>query len=59
MLTTQLSADDDSTPAGTLIPVRLHSDLSEIGTLALWCHEDNGQRRWKLQYDLRETEDDE
>lgn len=59
VLTTQLSADDDSTPAGTLIPVRLHSDLSEIGTLALWCHEDNGQRRWKLQYDLRETEDDE
>jgi molecular chaperone DnaK (HSP70) len=58
VLTTQLSADDESTPAGTLIPVRLHSDLSEIGTLALWCHEDAGQRRWKLHYELRENEDE-
>lgn len=58
VLTTQLSADDESTPSGTLIPVRLHSDLSEIGTLALWCHEDAGQRRWKLQYELRETDEE-
>ena len=35
------------------VPVQVHSRLSEIGTLELWCAEQNGPRRWKMQFDIR------
>ena len=38
--------------AGT-IPVRLHATLNEIGTLEVGCREVQGERRWKLQFDVR------
>ncbi len=38
--------------AGTLA-VRLHARLSEIGTLELWCSAADGDRRWRLQFDVR------
>ena len=41
--------------SGTLVPVRLHSRVTEVGTLELWCQEEQGARRWKLEYDLRES----
>jgi hypothetical protein len=52
-LSAALPADDEATPPGTLVPVTLEAVLSEIGTLQLWGQEVNGQRRWKLQYELR------
>jgi molecular chaperone DnaK (HSP70) len=35
------------------VPVQVHSRLSEIGTLELWCAEQGGPRRWKMQFDVR------
>jgi len=35
------------------VQVRLHAQLTEIGTLELWCAEVHGERTWKLQFDVR------
>jgi hypothetical protein len=35
------------------IQVELHSRLTEIGTLELWCREVGRERRWRLQFDVR------
>jgi hypothetical protein len=39
---------------GQTVPVRLHSRVTEIGTLELWCHSRDGKRRWKLEFNVRE-----
>ncbi len=39
---------------GTLIPVRLHSYLTETGVLELWCEAVDGMDRWKLEFNVRE-----
>jgi molecular chaperone DnaK (HSP70) len=39
--------------ADEAVPVQVHGRLSEIGTLELWCAEQNGPRRWKMQFDIR------
>ena len=36
-----------------VIPVTLHAQLSDIGTLELWCREATGERQWRLQFDVR------
>src|SRR5215475_2099216 len=36
-----------------VIPVTLRAQLSEIGTLELWCREATGDRQWRLQFDVR------
>jgi hypothetical protein len=56
VLTASLELTDDKIPAGTLVPVRLESVLSEIGTLQVWCNEVDGDRRWKLEYEVRDVE---
>ena len=33
--------------------VTLQADLSEIGTLELWCNGADDKRRWRLQFDVR------
>jgi hypothetical protein len=38
---------------GTVVPVRLHVHLTEIGTLELWCVARDGARRWKLEFGVR------
>jgi hypothetical protein len=35
------------------VPVHLNARLTEIGTLELWCAEINGDRTWRLQFDVR------
>lgn len=35
------------------VKVMLHTRLTEIGTLDLWCTEVSGNRSWKLQFDVR------
>ena len=39
--------------AGTSVPVRLHAHLTEIGTLELWCVAREGDRRWKVEFNVR------
>src|SRR5712691_13186577 len=38
-----------------VIPVTLHAQLSDIGTLELWCREATGDRQWQLHFDVRAT----
>ena len=40
-----------------LIPVVLESRVTEIGTLELWCKERDGDQKWKLELNIRESQD--
>ncbi|HBI45328.1 MAG TPA: nucleotide-binding protein [Planctomycetales bacterium] len=40
---------------GRLTPVHLHSKLTEIGTLELWCISRDGKQKWKLEFNVRES----
>jgi hypothetical protein len=40
--------------AGQTIAVRLHSKVTPIGTLELWCHSRDGKQKWKLEFNVRE-----
>lgn len=44
----------EGAPAGSQIPVRLISHVSEVGVLELYCVARDGQRKWKLEYNIRE-----
>lgn len=46
-----LEAEDGE---GVVIPVRLHSNVTEVGTLDLWCVSRDGKQRWKLEFNVRE-----
>ena len=48
--------DGGDAPLGTVIPVTLESQVTEIGTLELWCHEVQGAGRWKLEFEVRNVE---
>ena len=50
---TLTGGDGDS---ADLTPVSLESRVTEVGTLELWCKERGGDRRWKLELNIRETE---
>jgi hypothetical protein len=39
---------------GAVLPVRLESRVTEIGTLELWCASREGDKRWKLELNIRE-----
>ncbi|WP_165226750.1 Hsp70 family protein [Aquisphaera insulae] len=55
-LETTLPAEDGD--AGEAVPVRLHSDVNEVGTLELWCQSTRDDRRWKLEFNVREPSED-
>jgi molecular chaperone DnaK (HSP70) len=40
---------------GRMVPVRLHSKVTEVGTLELWCYSRGGKEKWKLEFNVRET----
>jgi hypothetical protein len=42
---------------GTVLPVRLESRVTEIGTLELWCVSRDHTNRWKLELNIREKSD--
>jgi hypothetical protein len=42
---------------GVVIPVRLESRVTELGTLEVWCVSRDGQNRWKLELNIREKAD--
>jgi hypothetical protein len=50
----KLVAADAEHAAGQLVPVRLESHVTEVGTLELWCVARDGHGRWKLEYSVRE-----
>jgi hypothetical protein len=53
-LTTTLEA---AGMAGQTVPVHLHSKVTEVGTLELWCLSRDNKQRWKLEFNVRERED--
>ncbi len=53
-LEAELDPVDENMPPGTLVPVRLHVVLTEVGTLQIWAQAEQGERRWKLEYEVRE-----
>lgn len=59
LMETQLPAptsDEGETVGGAIIPVWLQSKVTEIGTLELWCVSRDNERRWKLEFNIREQE---
>jgi molecular chaperone DnaK (HSP70) len=39
---------------GQIVPVHLHSKVTEVGTLELWCISRDGKQKWKLEFNVRE-----
>jgi hypothetical protein len=42
---------------GQMVPVHLHTKVTEVGTLELWCISRDGKQKWKLEYSVRERPD--
>ena len=40
-------------PAGQVVPVRIESVVTELGTLELWMRHTNSDRRWKIEFQVR------
>jgi molecular chaperone DnaK (HSP70) len=55
-LETALGVEDGK--EGETVPVRLHSHVTEVGTLDLWCQATRAPDRWKLEYNVRENHDE-
>jgi len=45
-----------SIPPGSLIPVKLHCEFTETGTLQVWCNSEADESKWKLDFELRKEE---
>ncbi len=52
-LETALAADEGR--SGETVPVRLHAQVTEVGTLDLWCRSTRDDRRWKLEFNVRDS----
>jgi hypothetical protein len=39
---------------GTVVPVRIETCITELGTLEVWCVSRDGTNRWKLELNIRE-----
>lgn len=48
----------DAEAGVTMIPVWLESKVTEVGTLELWCVARDEDRRWKLEFNLRERDEE-
>jgi hypothetical protein len=42
-----------------VVPVHLHTKVTEVGQLELWCQSRDGKERWKLEFNVRERGGDE
>jgi hypothetical protein len=40
---------------GSVVPVRIETRVTELGTLEVWCVSRDGSNRWKLELNIRET----
>ncbi|MBI4852510.1 MAG: Hsp70 family protein [Acidobacteria bacterium] len=52
-VTLSLPGQEDS-----VLPVELESHMTEIGTLELWCVARDNEHRWKLEFNVREREEE-
>ncbi len=50
---------DSAGKEGKVVPVRLHSRVTEVGTLELWCLARDNKQKWKLEFNVRERPTDE
>jgi hypothetical protein len=41
----------------TVMPVRLETRVTEVGTLEVWCVSRDGSERWKLEFNIREQDE--
>ena len=44
---------------GRIVPVHLHTKVTEVGQLEVWCVSRDNKERWKLEYNVRERSGDE
>lgn len=44
---------------GRTVPVHLHSRVTEVGILELWCISRDGKQKWKLEFNVRERTEEE
>jgi hypothetical protein len=56
IMETELPATDEE-QGGRIIPIRMQSKVTEVGALELWCVSRDDDRRWKLEFNLREREE--
>jgi hypothetical protein len=42
----------------TILPVRLETRVTEVGTLEIWCVARDDSQRWKLEFNIREKDED-
>jgi len=47
----------DDVPPGSLIPIKLRSELTETGTMQIWCFNEASDSKWKLDFELRSNID--
>ncbi|MBL8148649.1 MAG: Hsp70 family protein [Blastocatellia bacterium] len=52
-VTLQVEGQEES-----LLPVSLDVKMTEVGTLELWCVSRSNDRRWKLEFNVREREEE-
>jgi hypothetical protein len=45
---------DGKANAGRVVPVHLHTKVTEVGQLEVWCYGRDGKQRWKLEFNVRE-----
>ena len=50
-VTLNLDGQEDS-----VLPVRLETKVTELGTLEVWCVARDGSQRWKLEFNIRESD---
>ncbi|KPA18177.1 molecular chaperone DnaK [Candidatus Magnetomorum sp. HK-1] len=48
--------DIENNNEGTIVPIQLEVTATEIGTLELWCVSKTDNQKWKLAFNVRETE---
>jgi molecular chaperone DnaK (HSP70) len=46
----------DNIMPGSLVPIKLHVDFTETGTLQVWCLNESNNGKWKLDFELRNDE---
>jgi len=51
---TPVRATLDGKKDGRPVPVHLHSKVTEVGQLELWCYSRDGKQKWKLEFSVRE-----
>ncbi len=57
---TTLSAENPAAQnpaADDYVPVRFHSQITELGVLELWCVSSKSDERWKLEFSVRDDAD--